>query len=413
MEQVSRRGYLAATGTAVTGLSGCLGVSLGGSGGTVALGSLLPLSGPGALAEVAAHHERAVAAAVEHVNEAGGIDGREVEHVSLDTEASADAAADAWATLDSEDALGAVGPVISGISASLAGTAAEDGRPLVSPASTSPALADAGRAGGEKYFARTCPNDRQQAGVMAKVLEDSLYADADTVSVLYLDGEFGSALSTAIADATSADVAASVAFPGSPDDPETYVDRALGPDPGALAVVGTPGQGTSVIETALARDDAGEVVLSSGLLPPNPTPIYDGVYTASVADARTTGAARLDRELSDITPLRPYTTNAYDAAFLIALAADASDGTPAGVARSLRPVSRGEGHSVTVGEFDRARTLFDADRRVNYRGASGSVDLRPDLEPVSGYVVQRFTSASTETLELLHPSFFDTGGDGE
>ncbi|MFB6269524.1 MAG: ABC transporter substrate-binding protein [Halobacterium sp.] len=410
MQGTTRRQWLATSATAVAGLAGCLGV--GGSGEPVTVGSLLPLSGPGALGKVASHHERAVAQAVSHVNAAGGVNGREVVHESRDTEASPDAAADAYSSLVDEDAVAIVGAVISGISESLAGTAAEDGRVMLSPSSTSPALADAGRAGDTKFFGRTCPNDRQQAAVMAKILADRRYADADTVGVLHLDDAFGTALADAVAGAVEADVTDTVSFAPSSEAPGDPVDAVLAAEPDAVAFVGTPGQSTSVLTELLARQYDGEVVLSSGLLPASPGSEYTGVYTASVATARTVGTKRLETELSDVAPLMPYTTNAYDATMLAALAAErAGDASPSAIAGSLRAVSGGEGHAVGVGQFERARDVLAAGRSVNYRGASGAVDLRADLEPLASYVVERVSGGQTETLELLQRSYF-TGGDG-
>ncbi|MFC3477325.1 ABC transporter substrate-binding protein [Halobacterium litoreum] len=408
MERVTRREWLAATGAVAATTTGCLG--LGGSSKPVTVGSLLPLSGPGALGQVAAHHERAVAAAVDHVNAAGGIHGREVEYVPKDTAASPDVAAEAYAELADEDAIGVVGAVISGNTASLTETAAEDGRPLVSPASTSPGLASAGRTDDAKFFGRTCPNDRQQAAVMAKVLDDEGYANAGTVSVLHLDDAFGAALADAVAGATDADVVSTVAFEASSSTPAEPVDAALADEPDAVAFVGTPGQSTSTRNELLERRYDGDVVLSSGLVPSNPSTRFDGAYTATVDSAQTVGTTRLTQELADIAPLMPYTTNAYDAAFLLSLAAEASDdASPAGVAANLRAVSGGVGHSVTVREFERAATLLGSGRAVNYSGASGPVNLNDDLEPLSSYLVERVDEGSVETLELLQRTFFGGG----
>jgi ABC-type branched-subunit amino acid transport system substrate-binding protein len=405
MHQTTRRQYLATAATGVAGLAGCLGV--GESADPVTIGSLLPLSGPGVLGDVAAHHEQAVAQAVEHVNAAGGIEGREVVHESRDTEASPAAATDAYDALADADAVAIVGAVISGISESLAPKAADDQRVLVSPSSTSPALATAGTAGDLKYFGRTCPNDRQQATAMAKILDDRRYADASTVGILHLDDAFGTALAEAVSGAVSADVTDTVAFAPSSTTPADPVDAVLADEPDAVAFAGTPGQSTAVLEELVGRRDSGEVVLSSGLLPAEPSNEYMGVFTASVADARTVGTKRLTTALSDIAPLMPYTTNAYDAAMLAALAAEsAGDASPQAIARSLRAVSSGEGHAVGVGQFERARDVFDAGRSVNYRGASGAVDLQPNLEPLAAYVVERVRGGQTETLELLQRSFF-------
>lgn len=413
MHRTTRRDWLAAAGaTAVAGLAGCMGV--GGSSEPVAVGSLLPLSGPGSLSDVAADHELAVATAVEHANRAGGVGGREVVHVSKDTAASPETAAEAYAELtENHDVLSIAGPIISGVSGSLTERAAEDRQLLVSPASTAPSLASAGRTDGGKFFARTCPNDGQQAAVMAKVVDDGSYAGADTVTVFHLDDAFGSALAETLTGTVDADVAATVSYPGGTENPGPLVDDALAPEPDAVAFVGSPGSSASVLQELLARDYEGEVVLSSGLASQNPRPNWTGVYTASVASANTVGTKRLRRELSDATPLLVYTMNAYDAAMLPLLAGEyAGEASSPAAANALQTVSSGVGHSVTVGEFDRARDLVSADRELNYNGAAGNMDLTDALEPVSGYLVQQVAESGLEALELLKPGYFADNGGG-
>lgn len=77
---VSRRGYLTAVGaTAATGLAGCLGSFGGGGGGTVKIGGMYLITG---IASVLGKASAAAArTGVDAVNEAGGIDGKDVEIV--------------------------------------------------------------------------------------------------------------------------------------------------------------------------------------------------------------------------------------------------------------------------------------------------------------------------------------------
>lgn len=409
MSNITRRGWLAATATALAGGSGCLG--LGGSDDPVLVGSLLPLSGDGMLATMAADHERAIDAAVDHVNAAGGVHGREVVHQSGDTAADPATAADAYETLVDDGAVAIVGAVLSSVTTSLADRPADDGILMLSPSSTSPGLASAGRAENAKFFGRTCPNDRQQAAAMAKILDDDRYADADEAAVLYVDDAFGNALVDAAESATDAEIVEKVAF--APSDPAARerVAAAVSGDPDAVVFVGTPGPSGGVLDELVAADYDGDVVVSAGMSISPENPDYDGVYTASVASARTIGTQRLEQELADHTPLMPYTVNAYDGAMLAALAAErADDVSSTAAAQSLQAVSGDTGHSVTVDQFDRARSLFDAGREVNYRGASGGVDLDANLEPLSAYLVERAATGGVQTLELLQRSYFGGGG---
>ncbi len=405
MHEVSRRGWLAATATALTSGAGCLGFRDGDD--PVTVGSLLPLSGEGMLGTMASHHERAIDAAVADVNDAGGVHGRTVVHEVGDTAADPETAGEAYQSLVDEGAVAIVGAVLSSVTTALADRPAEDGVLLLSPSSTSPSLASAGRGEDAKYFGRTCPNDRQQAAAMAKILDDRRYADADDATVLYVDDAFGTALVDAVTEATETEIRAAVPFAPSDPDAGTRVAAATSGDPDAVVFVGTPGPSGAVLDELVAADYSGEVVVSAGMSVDASNRDYSGTYTASVASARTVGTQRLERDLADLAPLMAYTVNAYDAAMLASLAAErAGDVTSTAAAQSLRAVAGGTGHSVTVGQFDRASELFDAGREVNYRGASGALDLQPDLEPLSAYLVECVQGGSVQTLELLQRSYF-------
>ncbi len=63
-------------------------------------------------------------------------------------------------------------------------------------------------------------------------------------------------------------------------------------------------------------------------------------------------------------PLAPYTQHAYDAMFLLGLAIQrAGNATGTAISENLVSVSGGTGQTISVGEFARAKTLVDADRR--------------------------------------------------
>ncbi len=134
----------------------------------------------------------------------------------------------------------------------------------------------------------------------------------------------------------------------------------------------------------------------------------DKMYSASVAAEQTRGAIELRQKLKDIVPLAPYTQHAYDAMFLLGLAIQqAGKATATAISNNLVSVSGGTGQTISVGGFDRAVTVLDANRAVNYQGASGSVDLNKNLEPIDAYVVERVENGEMSKLELLRASFFE------
>ncbi|WP_266076961.1 ABC transporter substrate-binding protein [Haladaptatus caseinilyticus] len=404
---VSRRGYLrlASTLPATGALAGCLGGRLGRS--PIQLGAVLPLSVDGFLGTVAEHHQRAVEQAVADVNRAGGPLGREIELMVEDTELNPKRARKALQTLSDAGAIGFVGPVVTDISMVLADELPKKDMFAVSPSSTHPALASAGMSGGTKFFGRTAANDIQQALVMAKVLNSDHYVGADTVATLYVDNSFGKGLADTIESNVSGDVVASVPFP---TDRETYsmqVAEIVNSGADAVAFASEPGN-TTVLERLTESSYGGEYVLSEGLIPTEIPPHLDGMYSASVAATNTTGAIELRQKLRDIAPLAPYTQHAYDGLFLMALAIhQAGTATATAISDNLVSVSGGRGQTVSVDDFERATTLLDAGRDVNYQGASSSVDLNANLEPLNAYLIGQVDGATIAELELLRASFFE------
>lgn len=409
----SRRSYLgrgAAALAGVGGLSGCLG-SLRGGEGTVTFGTVFPLSAEGQLGELGSNHLRAVEQAVEDVRGAGGPLGRDVELLARDSEVNGETAVERCGALREAGAVGFVGGLVSGVSLALAEYVADNPIVQMSQSSTTPALAGMGYHDDTKYVGRTAPNDLQQAFVMAKALNDDKHVGADDVAVLYLDDAFGNSLAEEVAASVDGEVTARVPFEAGADSYDDTVSTLLADDPDAVAVVSSPGSTEGVLRRGVETDYRGDWVLSAGLIPSDPPDFYDRLYGATMASQRSTGAQKLSQKLDDVAPLAPYTQHAYDALFLQALAVErASEATPEAVAENLRAVSGGRGHTVTVGEFDRARELLDAGREINYEGASSSVDLNADLEPLNPYVIQQVRQGTVTDLELVKTSFFE-GGD--
>lgn len=68
--------------------------------------------------------------------------------------------------------------------------------------------------------------------------------------------------------------------------------------------------------------------------------------------------------------------NAYDVAFMMALAIQAAGSADRdGISAGLRAISGPEGEPIYPGEFAKAKTALAAGRKINYEGASGSVDF--------------------------------------
>ncbi|EMA02475.1 amino acid ABC transporter substrate-binding protein [Haloferax mediterranei ATCC 33500] len=390
-------------------LSGCVGSFQGDSGEPVRFGAMLPLSG--SLEQVGTHGKRAVEQAVEDINQAGGILGRPVELTAVDTEGSVEVAAEGYQSLVDAGVVGFVGGLVSDVSLALAPKTAKDSIMEISPASTNPRLSDAGRADGRKYFGRTVPSDSLQATAMAKILDSPQYVDAETVSILTVTGAFGSDLGTALQESLDAEVVTQVSYDPEAGDFSGVLDEVFADEPDAVGFVSVPGQEKGILEAYGNTDYDAPWVFSAGMFSGDLPAYYEGFYSASLSSVRTDGYFDLTQRLSDIAPLAPYAANAYDALFLMAAAAEyAGEVSGPAIADAVQTISSGTGHTVSVGEFDRVRTLVDAGRELNYQGASSGVDLTESLEPLSSYLVERVTDGEVTQVELLQRRFFESGG---
>jgi ABC-type branched-subunit amino acid transport system substrate-binding protein len=409
-DYLSRRRYLRLSSgslAATSALSRCLGGKLDTD--PIQIGALLPLSASGFLKTVADHHHRAIEQAVTDINDAGGPLGRELKLTVKDTALDPEETKSAFSSLVDSGVVGLVGPVVTDISMAITDGLADEEVIAVSPSSTHPALASAGIKDGTKYFARTAANDIQQALVMAKILNSDRYVGAKPVAIVHVDNSFGAGLAKIIDGNLIGTTVETISFPTGRETYSGRVNRVIQSDADAVAFVTEPGNAKILQRLARSSYD-GDFVLSEGVIPAEIPSHMDGMYSASVAAEQTTGAIRLRQKLNDITPLAPYTQHAYDAMFLLGLAIQqAGKATGTAISENLVSVSGGTGQTVSVGEFGRAVTLVDADRAVNYQGASSSVDLNENLEPLNAYIIERVDGDAMTQLELLRASFFQGG----
>ncbi|UPV73999.1 ABC transporter substrate-binding protein [Halorussus limi] len=389
-----------------TGLTGCLGGSIGSS--SITLGAILPLSSS-VLGPIAEDHRESLRQAVEDINRAGGPLGRSVELALEKTDGTPKATKAAFDSLVDRGAVGLVGPLTSGNSLALADRLGEERVMGVSHSATNPKLETAGVAGETKFFGRTTANDAQQATVMAKILVEGRYIGAEKAAILYIDNAFGGGLADEIERVASGIETVRIPFSAGKDSYDEEISALMDSGADAVAFINVPGNNT-VVEALGESDYEGQTVLSTGYLTGDTPDYMDGMYSASVAEADAAGEVELQQKLRDAAPLTAYTLQCYDALFLQALAIErAGEATGTAISENLRVVSGGRGHTVSVDDFGRAADLFAAGREVNYQGASGGVDLNENLEPLNPYVVERVENGSVTQLELLQESYFEGG----
>jgi len=412
--QSTRRAYLKAAGAAgalgLTGLSGCVGSLPGaGGGGPINMGSILPITGD--LSDFGPGMQEGVNLAVEQINEAGGPLGREIQIHNKDTETEAQAAKNKYNQLvDENNIVGFVGAASSGVSVPLAQGLASDQVMQVSPASTSPTLAQLGynEEGDVKYFGRTAPNDAQQGIVMGMVMNN--YVEADNAAFLHVNNAYGEGLAQKAKQAFNGQTLQLVPYSSKTSDYTSTLDKLFQGDPDAVGFVGYPESGQSILQTWSDGGYGGEWVLSEGLNSPDffsaIPDITEGMYVSSPDPEETAGAEAFADALGKEP--RVFSPHSYDALFLMALAVHkAGEASGTAIAQNIRSVSRDPGTVVTVGEFSKAVDAIDNGDGVNYQGASSPVDLNESLEPLNRFAILQVSGGSTETLEQIPRSAFE------
>jgi branched-chain amino acid transport system substrate-binding protein len=375
----------------------------------IPMGSILPITG--SLEAYGSGMQAAVDLAVQHINDAGGPLDREISITHTDSETRPEAGVDRLNSLISENSIvGFVGAASSGVSTPLAERVGEEEVMEVSNASTSPVLAELGHNDDDvKFFGRTAPNDGQQGIVMGRILDDLI--EAETAAFLYVDNPYGEGLANKASEAFNGETLNMVGYDQDAADYTSTLDQVFKGDPDGVGFVGYPGNGTTIMQQWDQGGYGGEWVLSEGVNDQENffqplSDIVEGMYLASPQPEDTDGATRFEDAIGEDNTL--FAAHAYDAMFLMALAMErAGEATSTAIAQNMRAISRPEGETVTVNEFEKAKELLADGNEINYEGASSPVDLNESLEPLNRFAILQIQDAEAVTQEEIPREEFE------
>jgi len=376
----------------------------------IALGSIFPVTGTNSA--YGGGHQQAFNLAVEEINNSGGLlGGREITAVNNDTEGSPSRSAQKFRTMINQEGIaGLVGPYSSGIGTTLAPIARDNRVMEISNGNTSPALATAGvnEDNGAKYYGRTAPNDVQQALVVARVLNQIV--GADTASFLYVDNPYGQGLAEAASEAFSGETLNMVAYTKATNDYTSTLDAVFDGDPDAVGAVMYPGNGRTILRQWNQGGYGGQWVGAEAIWSPQMlsdlSDIVEGMYITS---PQTANSETFQENMGGTDQITQFAPHAYDGAYLMGLAMEkAGEASGTAIAENVRSVSRpNDGDTtVSVAEFDAGKEALSSGD-VNYEGASGSVDLNEDLEPVVPYRIMEVSSGEAQLSEEVPLSYFE------
>jgi neutral amino acid transport system substrate-binding protein len=355
----------------------------------IRVGALLPFTGD--ISAAGANIERAILAVFDQVNEAGGIAGRPLALLSLDTHSELKRGFDAAQELLEEGVVAILGPQDEEMGRQLAPLLAARQVVAISGGVTSPfftTLADNG------FWFRTCPTARELAHALA------LQMRADGVrraQVVYVGDLYGLGLNNILVNefiALGIEGLTSLSYPpGEPPDFNRLLTPILEARPDAVALMAYPGTGARIVQELSVRGGRTRFYLAPALkagvfvdnVPPGALDGAVGVAPALAADAEAYARAFGERWAGE----RPLDAAYFyqDAAALLSLAmaraGHLAGGPPGGaqIRDQIIPLSGPPGEPVAWHELGRGLSLAAQGLEVDYRGVTGAVDLdeRGDL----------------------------------
>ena len=354
--------------------------------GELVIGTLLPQTGN--LAFLGPPEFAGVQLAINDINAAGGVNGKQVRKVDSDSgDASTDIASQSVDRLMSQKVDAIVGAASSGVSFTVIDKITGNGILQISPANTSPDFTNYDDKG--LYF-RTAPSDVLQGRVNGDLVVSDGYLN---VGILALDDPYGTGLADnvekAVKDGGGNVVEKSIYDPKAANF-SAEVSKMKAANPEAIVLIGF--DETKKIVPELIAQGIG----------PNKVPLYlvDGNLADYSKDFKpgtmkgtkgTLPGAQSDqgfkKRLLEVDPKLTdysYAPESYDATILIALAATAAkDDSGASIASKMVEVSKG-GDKCT--EYADCLKLLKEGKDIDYDGKSGPVEFSDKGDPTEATI---------------------------
>lgn len=362
--------------------------------GRLVIGAYLPQTGPGA--SLGEPMIAAVRAAVEHINETGGVLGEDVELEVVD-----EGAATGPETLLAEDVDAIIGPASSLHALEQLASIVQPGTAVVtcSPTATALSLDDYPDNG---YFFRTAPSDSLQMVAIARRAERT---GVPSIAVGYLDDPYGRGLARALVDEVERrrrpqDIVAEVPFGADQEDLTGVVAELLAEEPGLVVVLGDADDGGRLLTAldAATPDDTAQVIVNDAIRNAGSIQqLSPGFRT------RLTGVA--PRSTSDEVD-GFFAAHAVDCVNLIALAAiEGGTDSPAAMKLWMAPVSSG-GRQCT--SFEDCAALQQQGLQIDYNGLSGPIELSTtNGDPTRAVFIEFGFDADGNETEPMPPNGFE------
>jgi branched-chain amino acid transport system substrate-binding protein len=359
----------------------------------VKLGILGDLTGP--IESLAPPIVAGAQLAFDHVNAQGGILGGKIVVITGDSACDPSVAGPAADKLVNTDQVtGIVGAFCTGATIGAAQTAGIPGGVVqISPSASAPALTTLDD---NDLVFRTTPSDAFQGVKLADLLTQKGIAD---VAVTYVNNDYGKGLADVFAAQFAKNggtVSANVAHEDGKADYRAELGQLAGSGSKNLVIIAyVSGSGQTILRQALESGDFTVYIGVDGMIG---DAISTGIDAAAIeglvatrAGAYAGEAATLYAGLATAAGLDPaatYAPQAYDAAFLLALAVQKNgSASREGLSAALREVASPPGEIIKPGEWAKALELIAAGTDIDYDGAGGPADFDAAGD-VTGIIVE-------------------------
>jgi branched-chain amino acid transport system substrate-binding protein len=371
-------------GTSAAGNTGSVPPSATTTATPLKIGSLLPTTG--SLAFLGPPEIAGVNLGIKEINDAGGVLGKPVEVIHRDSgDTKTDIATQSTTALLGQGVGAIIGAASSGVSKTVINQITGAGVVQFSPANTSPDFTTWDDKG---LYWRTAPSDVLQGKVLGNYMAT---CGAQTVGMIVLNDAYGTGLAKnvqAAFEAAGGKVVAQELFNEGDSQFSSQVDKVLAAKPDAIALI-TFDQAKSIVPLMTGKGvKPTQIFMVDGNMSDYSKDFQAGTLKGAQGTIPGTFAKEdFKKKLLTIDPALKdysYAGESYDAANLIALAAEAAKSTKGtDIAGQLKAVSEGGEKCNT---FPSCVTLLRNGKDIDYDGQSGPVAFSDAGDPTEAYI---------------------------
>lgn len=377
----------------------------------IRVGSVLSITG--SLAAIGKSIGDAAQLAIDHFNEAGGVNGCKVKFILRDDQGSPNVGVDAAKTLvEIEKVPVILGAIQSGVSLPILTSVTVPSKVAqISCCATAPIFTGLAKEGGTNgYWFRTLPTDRPQAVIMASIAKERGYKN---VAIIHVNSDYGVSLSKQFKlafEGMGGAVSGVTAYNQEQASYRAEVNAAMQGEPDALFLIAFPADGATAAREWISYGGSQNLLLSNAL---RADEFINAVGAQYLQNAVGIDNAQIEGKSVEAfnaawknkfgtEPNGPGLHTMYDAAAVALLAMEKSgkaDGTA--IRDTVRIVTGGEGEAVYPGAdgFKQAKQLIKDGKSIRYHGATGPISFDASGDVTGPYLIWGVKDGKLSTLD--------------